>query len=140
MANYQNDIALLVLDPKLEGYEISNLYQWEICVQLSTRGASINMPVSKFGNKVKHLLLKLEEICGKNAFTAHSKKEKRIQVETFPMTANEVKQLLTYIVKDRRSKKSHFVAHDEHGPVLHLSEQNFLVAIKESNLHHKNNL
>eukprot|EP00957_Ditylum_brightwellii_P165697 12614102-Ditylum_brightwellii.AAC.1 len=52
VANCQNGIALLVLDPKLEGYEISKLYQWEMYMQLSGRGASSNTPVTENGNKV----------------------------------------------------------------------------------------
>eukprot|EP00957_Ditylum_brightwellii_P179437 13669331-Ditylum_brightwellii.AAC.1 len=52
MANFQNGVALLVLKPKLEGFEVSELYQWEMCVQLSAQGASSIMPVTKIGNKV----------------------------------------------------------------------------------------
>eukprot|EP00957_Ditylum_brightwellii_P207373 15352685-Ditylum_brightwellii.AAC.1 len=110
-ANCQNGIALLVLDPKLEGYEISKLYQWKMCVQLSARGASSNMPVAEIGNKVKHLLLKLEEIRGTNTLTMCSKKEKRIQVAMFPKTANNVKMLLNYDVKGRRNKNILFLFH-----------------------------
>eukprot|EP00957_Ditylum_brightwellii_P160597 12226160-Ditylum_brightwellii.AAC.1 len=51
VANCQNDIALPVLDPKLKGYEISKLYQWEMRVQLSAQGVSSDMPVAKTGNK-----------------------------------------------------------------------------------------
>eukprot|EP00957_Ditylum_brightwellii_P198441 15123173-Ditylum_brightwellii.AAC.1 len=104
VANHQNGIALPVLDPKLEGYEISKLYQWEMRVQFSARGVSSNMLVAEIGNKVKHLLLKLEKIHGKNTFNVYSKKEKRIQVAMFPKTANNVKTLLNYNVKDRRNK------------------------------------
>eukprot|EP00957_Ditylum_brightwellii_P057677 4373395-Ditylum_brightwellii.AAC.1 len=89
MANHQNGIALLVIDPKLEGYEVSKLYQWEMCVQFSAQGVSSDTSVAKVGNKVKQLLLKLDEIHGKNIFTVYSKKEKRIQVATFPKTANK---------------------------------------------------
>eukprot|EP00957_Ditylum_brightwellii_P113673 8666959-Ditylum_brightwellii.AAC.1 len=96
MVNYQNNVALLVLDPKLVGNKVSKLYQWEMCIQLSAQGASSDMPVAKLGNKIKQLLQKLEEIHGKNTFTMYSKKEKRIQVATFPKTANKVKQLLAY--------------------------------------------
>eukprot|EP00957_Ditylum_brightwellii_P184701 14067575-Ditylum_brightwellii.AAC.1 len=59
VANHQNGVAILELDPKLEG-----------C-------------------KVKLLLLKLEDIHVKNTLTVYSKKEKRIQVAMFPKTANE---------------------------------------------------
>eukprot|EP00957_Ditylum_brightwellii_P200173 15259852-Ditylum_brightwellii.AAC.1 len=89
MANCQNGVALPMIDPKLEGYKVSKLYQWEIYVQLSAQRASINTPVAEIGNKVKHLLLTLEEIHRKNTFTMYCKKEKRIQVATFPKTANK---------------------------------------------------
>eukprot|EP00957_Ditylum_brightwellii_P137430 10477995-Ditylum_brightwellii.AAC.1 len=86
MANHQNGLVLSVLDPKLEGYKVSELYQWGMCMQLSAQGASSNTPVSKLGNKVKHLLLKLDEVYGKNTFTIHSKKEKTIQATMFQKT------------------------------------------------------
>eukprot|EP00957_Ditylum_brightwellii_P079718 6061071-Ditylum_brightwellii.AAC.1 len=59
--NHQNGVVLLVLDPKLEGYETSELYQWEMCVQLSAQGATKETPTNKIRNKVKYLILKLEE-------------------------------------------------------------------------------
>eukprot|EP00957_Ditylum_brightwellii_P086559 6585570-Ditylum_brightwellii.AAC.1 len=62
VGNCQNGVALLVLDPKLEGYKVSELYQWKMCLQLSARRASIGIQMAKTGNKVKHLLLKLEEV------------------------------------------------------------------------------
>eukprot|EP00957_Ditylum_brightwellii_P054527 4130872-Ditylum_brightwellii.AAC.1 len=89
MANYQNGVVLLELDPKLKGHKVSELYQWEMCMYFSAQGASINTQVAKIGNKVKHLLLKLEEIHSKNTFTMCSKKEKKIQVTTFLKTANK---------------------------------------------------
>eukprot|EP00957_Ditylum_brightwellii_P058836 4460829-Ditylum_brightwellii.AAC.2 len=50
--NRQNGIALPVLDPKLKGYEITELYQWEMCVQLTARGTTNNTAVNEIGNKV----------------------------------------------------------------------------------------
>eukprot|EP00957_Ditylum_brightwellii_P041583 3149852-Ditylum_brightwellii.AAC.1 len=61
LVNCQNNIALPLIHPKLKGYEIIELYQWEICVQLTVQGAMNNTPVNEIGNKVKHLMLKLEE-------------------------------------------------------------------------------
>eukprot|EP00957_Ditylum_brightwellii_P080637 6133179-Ditylum_brightwellii.AAC.1 len=57
LVNHQNGVALLVLDRKLNGYKVIELYQWEMCVQVSARGATSNCPMNKIGNKVKHLLL-----------------------------------------------------------------------------------
>eukprot|EP00957_Ditylum_brightwellii_P101650 7746660-Ditylum_brightwellii.AAC.1 len=96
MANHQNGVAFPVLDPKLEGYKISKLYQWEMCMQLSAQGASSGIPVTEISNKVKHFLLTLEEICGKNMFTMFSRKEKRIQVAMLSKIVNDMKMLLNY--------------------------------------------
>eukprot|EP00957_Ditylum_brightwellii_P161039 12260365-Ditylum_brightwellii.AAC.1 len=49
--NHQNGVALPVLDPKLNGYEVTELYQWKMCVQLSAQGATSNCPVNKKGKK-----------------------------------------------------------------------------------------
>eukprot|EP00957_Ditylum_brightwellii_P136674 10422536-Ditylum_brightwellii.AAC.1 len=102
--NHQNCVALLVLDPKLNGYEITELYQWEMCIQLSAQGATSNYPVNEIGNKVKHSLLKLVKIHGNNTFTVYSEKEKHLKVATFPHDAKKVKELLQYDVKDRRNR------------------------------------
>eukprot|EP00957_Ditylum_brightwellii_P083255 6330127-Ditylum_brightwellii.AAC.1 len=87
--NHQNGVALLVLDLKLNGYEITELSQWEMYVQLSTQGETNNYPVNKIGNKVKHLLLKLVETHGDNTFTVYSEKEKCLKVATFPNDAKK---------------------------------------------------
>eukprot|EP00957_Ditylum_brightwellii_P052300 3966663-Ditylum_brightwellii.AAC.1 len=48
VTNQQNGVALLVLDPKLEGYEVAELYQWEMCLQLTTHGALEETLVSAY--------------------------------------------------------------------------------------------
>eukprot|EP00957_Ditylum_brightwellii_P094077 7162620-Ditylum_brightwellii.AAC.1 len=102
--NHHNVVALPVLDLKLKRYEITELYQWEICIQLSARGATSNCPVNEIGTKVKHLLLKLVETHSNNTFTVYSEKEKRLKVATFLNNAKKVKELLQYDVKDRKKK------------------------------------
>eukprot|EP00957_Ditylum_brightwellii_P001750 134496-Ditylum_brightwellii.AAC.1 len=102
--NHQNGFALLVLDPKLNGYEITELYQWEMHIQLSAQGATSNYPVNEIGNEIKHLLLKLVETRGNNIFTVYSEKEKRLKVATFSNDTKKVKELLQYDVKDRRNR------------------------------------
>eukprot|EP00957_Ditylum_brightwellii_P168058 12793959-Ditylum_brightwellii.AAC.1 len=54
VANRQNGVALPVLDPKLEGYEVSKVYQWKMCLQLSAGGMSSDTPVAEISNKTKH--------------------------------------------------------------------------------------
>eukprot|EP00957_Ditylum_brightwellii_P112320 8563876-Ditylum_brightwellii.AAC.1 len=83
LVNHQNGVALLLLDPKLNRYDITELCQREMCVQLSARGATSNCPVNKIGTKVKHLLLKLVKTHVDNTFTVYSEKEKRLKVATF---------------------------------------------------------
>eukprot|EP00957_Ditylum_brightwellii_P072105 5481150-Ditylum_brightwellii.AAC.1 len=83
-ANQQNGVTLPVLHPKLEGYEVAELHQWEMCVQMLVHGVSENPPVAEIGNKVKYMILHLEEIHGKNKFMLYSEHEKRVQVATFP--------------------------------------------------------
>eukprot|EP00957_Ditylum_brightwellii_P016388 1232008-Ditylum_brightwellii.AAC.1 len=87
---HQNNIVLMVLDPKTDSHKMSELFQWETHVQLSAQGASNDMPITKTGNKVKHQMLKLEETHDKNLFTVQSKKETRIKVATFLNMANDV--------------------------------------------------
>eukprot|EP00957_Ditylum_brightwellii_P018749 1408838-Ditylum_brightwellii.AAC.1 len=83
---------------------LTELYQWETCVQLSARGATSNCPVNKIGTKIKHLLLKLVETHGNNTFTVYSEKEKCLKVATFLNDAKKVKELLQYDVKDGRNR------------------------------------
>eukprot|EP00957_Ditylum_brightwellii_P110832 8453624-Ditylum_brightwellii.AAC.1 len=105
--NHQNGVALLVLDPKLNGYEITELYLWG----MSAQGATNNYPVNGIGNKVKHLLLKLVETHCDNTFTVYSEKEKHLKAATFPNDAKKVKELLQYDVKDRRNRNVSLLLH-----------------------------
>eukprot|EP00957_Ditylum_brightwellii_P155621 11846039-Ditylum_brightwellii.AAC.1 len=94
--NHQNGVALLVLDSKLNRYKVTELYQWEMCVQLSAQGTTSNCPVNKIGNKVKHLLLKQVKTHGNNTFMVYSDKEKHLKVATFPNNTKKVQELLQY--------------------------------------------
>ena len=111
MTNRQNGVALPVLNPKLDSYKVAELYQWEMCVQLTVCGASEKTPVTNIGNKIKHTILHLEGIHGKNTFTIYSKNEKCVQVETFPKTPNRVKTLLNYKVKEKQIKNILLLLH-----------------------------
>eukprot|EP00957_Ditylum_brightwellii_P042599 3225739-Ditylum_brightwellii.AAC.1 len=44
--NHQNGELLPVLDPQIERYEPVELYQWEICIQFYSRGASTKTPTA----------------------------------------------------------------------------------------------
>eukprot|EP00957_Ditylum_brightwellii_P004888 372477-Ditylum_brightwellii.AAC.1 len=109
--NHQIGIALPVLDPKLNGYEISELYQWEVCVQLTACDAMNNTPVNEIGNKFNHLILQLKETHGNNKCTVYSKKEKHIKVTTFPKEAQKTKESLQYDIKDRQNRNVLLLLH-----------------------------
>eukprot|EP00957_Ditylum_brightwellii_P200091 15253264-Ditylum_brightwellii.AAC.1 len=57
--NHQNGAPLPMLDPQIEGYEPVELFQLEMCVQFSLRGASMKNPMSDVGDKIKSLVIKL---------------------------------------------------------------------------------
>ena len=99
------------MDLKLNGYEVTELYQWAMCIQLSARGATSKGPVNEIVNKTKHLLLKLVKTHGNNTFTVYSEKEKHLKVATFPNNAKKVKELLQYDVKDRRNRNVLLLLH-----------------------------
>eukprot|EP00957_Ditylum_brightwellii_P070435 5351535-Ditylum_brightwellii.AAC.1 len=44
--NHQNGEPLPALDPQIKGYDSAELYQWEMCVQFSSHGASTKHPTS----------------------------------------------------------------------------------------------
>eukprot|EP00957_Ditylum_brightwellii_P106845 8151462-Ditylum_brightwellii.AAC.1 len=59
--NHQNGKPRPVLDPQIEGYNPVELYQWEMCVQVLSRRASTKHPTSDVRNKLKSLVIKLQE-------------------------------------------------------------------------------
>eukprot|EP00957_Ditylum_brightwellii_P187508 14279856-Ditylum_brightwellii.AAC.1 len=44
--NHQNGEPLPVLDPAIKGYEPCELYQWEMCIQFHSHGASMQKYMS----------------------------------------------------------------------------------------------
>eukprot|EP00957_Ditylum_brightwellii_P141562 10784502-Ditylum_brightwellii.AAC.1 len=56
--NHQNGKPLPVLDPQIEGYDPAELCQWEMCVQFSSRTASMKHPTSDVKDKLKSLVIK----------------------------------------------------------------------------------
>eukprot|EP00957_Ditylum_brightwellii_P023999 1809760-Ditylum_brightwellii.AAC.1 len=53
--NHQNDQPLPVLDPKLAGYEAVELYQWEMCIQFHSLGASMKILMVDIRDKIKKM-------------------------------------------------------------------------------------
>eukprot|EP00957_Ditylum_brightwellii_P016673 1253241-Ditylum_brightwellii.AAC.1 len=73
--NHQNGEPLPNLDLAINGYEPCELYQWEMCVQFHSCGASTLKHTSDIGKKIKCLLVKLQETHGKDKFSLFLKKE-----------------------------------------------------------------
>eukprot|EP00957_Ditylum_brightwellii_P131920 10059455-Ditylum_brightwellii.AAC.1 len=82
--NYQNGEPLPALDPQIKGYDLVELYQWEMCVQFLSRGASMKHPMSDVRDKLKSLVIKLQEAHGREKFSLSTEKGLRIKIETFP--------------------------------------------------------
>eukprot|EP00957_Ditylum_brightwellii_P028884 2182091-Ditylum_brightwellii.AAC.1 len=97
--NHQNGQPLPVLDPKVAGYEATELYQWEICIQLHLREASMKVPTVDIGDKIKNVVIKLHEMHGKNKFSIFTEAGKVIELGTFPKKAPEIKAFLDYKVR-----------------------------------------
>eukprot|EP00957_Ditylum_brightwellii_P202181 15328972-Ditylum_brightwellii.AAC.1 len=97
MQNHQNRHPLPVLDPKVTGYEAIELFQWKMCLQFHSHGASIKVLTIDVGDKVKNFIIQLHETHGKDKFTILLEAGKRIEIETFPKKALEIKTFLNYM-------------------------------------------
>eukprot|EP00957_Ditylum_brightwellii_P165237 12581179-Ditylum_brightwellii.AAC.1 len=71
-------------------------FQWKLNVQLLDKGASQLNAANKVGNKVKILLIKLLTTHGKDNINVFSETNRCLEVENFPKTAQEAKDLLAY--------------------------------------------
>eukprot|EP00957_Ditylum_brightwellii_P152732 11626121-Ditylum_brightwellii.AAC.1 len=95
--NHQNSQLLLVIDPKIEGYETIELYQWEMCVQFHYQGASVKVVMMDVGDKVRSLIVKLYETHGNEKFLMFTEDGKMIQLETLLKKAAEIKNYFNYM-------------------------------------------
>eukprot|EP00957_Ditylum_brightwellii_P134819 10279035-Ditylum_brightwellii.AAC.1 len=87
--NHQNGEPLPVLDPAIEGYKPCELFQWEMCIQFHSCGAST----------LKHIM----DIGKKNQ--KFTKKGKHVLIKTFPPKPDKAHALVDYSVKDYDCKK-----------------------------------
>eukprot|EP00957_Ditylum_brightwellii_P008400 636045-Ditylum_brightwellii.AAC.1 len=108
----QGGKALPNLEHLFEGYDPTDIFQWELSIQMWARGATSLTTINKVGNKAKMLLMKLQSAHGKANFEMFNKKYKHIKLETFPQKAKEVQKFLNYetIINDRRRIMS-FIVH-----------------------------
>eukprot|EP00957_Ditylum_brightwellii_P030885 2340304-Ditylum_brightwellii.AAC.1 len=88
--NQQNSKLFQVLDPQIEGYKPVELLQWEMCVQILLRSASTKHPTSDVRDKLKNLIIKLQEVHGKENILLFTEKGKRIKIKAFPAKAVDV--------------------------------------------------
>eukprot|EP00957_Ditylum_brightwellii_P205765 15345283-Ditylum_brightwellii.AAC.1 len=102
--NHQNGKPLPVLDPQIKGYETVELFQWEMCVQFSSHGVSTKHPTSDVRDKLKSLIIKLQEAHGKEKFLLFTEKGERIKIETFPANAVDVQRLFKYTVHEKDTR------------------------------------
>eukprot|EP00957_Ditylum_brightwellii_P031515 2389769-Ditylum_brightwellii.AAC.1 len=109
--NHQNGKLLPVLDPQIEGYDPVELYQWEMCVQFSSLRASTKHPMSNVQDKLKSLLIKLQEAHGKEKFSLFTEKGVRIKIETFPATAVDVQRQFEYTVCEKGYNNVSLILH-----------------------------
>ena len=109
--NHQNGKPLPVLDPQIEGYDPAKLYQWEMCVQFLSRGASTKHPTSDVKDKLKSFVIKLQEAHGKEKFSIFTKKGVRVKIETFPVKAVDVQRQFDYTVHEKGYKNVSLILH-----------------------------
>eukprot|EP00957_Ditylum_brightwellii_P127764 9743456-Ditylum_brightwellii.AAC.1 len=109
--NHQNSKLLPVLDPQIEGYDPAELYQWKMHVQFLSCGGSTKHPTSDVRDKLKSLVIKLQEAHGKEKFLLFMEKGVRIKIKTFPAKAVDVQQQFEYIVREKGYKNVSLILH-----------------------------
>eukprot|EP00957_Ditylum_brightwellii_P105686 8059318-Ditylum_brightwellii.AAC.1 len=117
--NHQNGEPLPVLDPQIEGYKPVELFQWEMRVQFYSQRASTQSLTADIGDKIKSLVIKLQEMHKKDKILLFTKKGARINIETFPKKAAEVYGILSMAAaqpdyQDQINKLLDAVAEENH--------------------------
>ena len=82
-----------------------------MCVQFLSHGASTKHPTSDVRDKLKSLIIKLQEVYGKEKFLLFTEKGKRIKIETFPANAVDVHRLFDYTVCKKGYKNVSLILH-----------------------------
>eukprot|EP00957_Ditylum_brightwellii_P190086 14471417-Ditylum_brightwellii.AAC.1 len=75
-----------------------------MCVQFSPRGATTKHPTSDIRDKLKSLVIKLQEAHGKERLLLFKEKGVRVNIETFPATAVDVHRQFEYTVRKKGYK------------------------------------
>eukprot|EP00957_Ditylum_brightwellii_P052310 3967563-Ditylum_brightwellii.AAC.1 len=108
---YQGGRALPFLDHDFTGYYITEWYQWEVNVQLLAKGAMQLNSANDVGRKVKALLVKLYKAHRKDTINTFSQNKRQLEVDNFPKSANDAKDLLDYSVINGRNKNLTIIIH-----------------------------
>eukprot|EP00957_Ditylum_brightwellii_P126073 9610944-Ditylum_brightwellii.AAC.1 len=82
-----------------------------MCVQFSSQGASTKHPTSDVRDKLKILVIKLQEAHGKEKFLLITENRVRIKIETFPAKAVDLQQQFEYTVREKGYKNVSLILH-----------------------------
>eukprot|EP00957_Ditylum_brightwellii_P027832 2104161-Ditylum_brightwellii.AAC.1 len=109
--NHQNGEPRPVLGPQIEGYGPVELFQWEMCVQFLLCVALTKHPTSDVRDKIKSIIIKLQEMHGKDKFLLFTEKGKRIKIKMLPAKAAEVYGFFDCTVCEKGYKNVSLILH-----------------------------
>eukprot|EP00957_Ditylum_brightwellii_P068893 5229693-Ditylum_brightwellii.AAC.1 len=92
----QGGTPLPFLNHDFKSYHNTEWYQWELNVQLKATGAMQLNSANTVGPKIKAFLVMLFATHGKENVNVFSENHRCLEVENFPDTAKEAKDLLAY--------------------------------------------
>eukprot|EP00957_Ditylum_brightwellii_P074185 5636811-Ditylum_brightwellii.AAC.1 len=86
----QGGKALPNLKHSFEGYDLADIFQWELSVQIWACDVTSLTSINKVRHKVRAILMKLQSAHGKANFKLFNKQYERIELEMFPKKAEDV--------------------------------------------------
>eukprot|EP00957_Ditylum_brightwellii_P018251 1375004-Ditylum_brightwellii.AAC.1 len=100
----QGGLVLPFLDKYAKGHDTTEWYHWKIDIQLLAKCVNMMTVDDEVGGKIKELLIKLQVIHGEDNINIFLERQPRLEAETFPKQAKEVKNLLVYKTSTGRQK------------------------------------
>eukprot|EP00957_Ditylum_brightwellii_P026808 2027256-Ditylum_brightwellii.AAC.1 len=94
-----------------KAYHTTDWYQWELNIQMLTKGAIQLNAANNAVTNTKALLIKLLAVHGKDNINVFAKTKRRLEVENFPKDIKETKDLLAYETSDGRYKNAPLILH-----------------------------
>eukprot|EP00957_Ditylum_brightwellii_P131609 10037123-Ditylum_brightwellii.AAC.1 len=107
----QGGTTLPFLDHDFNSYHNTEWYQWELNVQLKATGVTQLNSVNTVGPRIKAFLVKLFTMHGKENVNVFSENCKHLEVENFPNTAKDAKDLLAYETTNNRNSNVTMIFH-----------------------------